>query len=88
MPYSGARGYSRWVNPTRPTPQQVTENYLYVEPPGPQFYQMQVCRTRADWVVIAVCNVLSAGVDVEYVNPRFIIDDLIPAVLTPLSNEQ
>ena len=34
-----------------------------------------------DWVVLAVGQT-PVGVDVEYLNTRFIIDDLIPSVLT------
>lgn len=72
---------------TGQSPQQVTIETTYTGKPvlahAPNWH-LSVSHT-GDWVVIAVAQ-MPVGVDVEYVNPRFIIDDLIPTVLT--SSEQ
>lgn len=69
---------------TGQSPQQVTIDTSYTGKPylahAPNWH-LSVSHT-GDWVVVAVAQV-PVGIDVEYVNPRFIIDDLIPAVLTP-----
>lgn len=65
------------------TPQRVTIEHTFEGKPyladAPQ-WDLSVAHS-GDWVVLAVAP-MPVGVDVEFINPRFQIDDLIPTTLT------